>query len=80
MTTAPDSPIGRLADIVLVIPAPTPKVEAQAGAPPALASVQPMGSLFEQTLALTMDSLVMALMERTGETATRMFDRHAALE
>lgn len=76
VTIQEDSPIGRMADFVLTIPAPTPKIEQDLG----FASVQPMGSLFEQSLMLVMDSLVLCLMDRIGVRGEDMFSRHANLE
>lgn len=76
LTIDPGSPIGQLATQTIRLPAPSPK--AAAGA--ALASAQPMGALFEQTLWLVGDALVMLLMDRLGETSDSMFARHANLE
>jgi 6-phospho-3-hexuloisomerase len=70
------SPIADLADIVLTIPAPTPKIDVEIG----YRSVQPMGSLFEQSLWLTLDALSMAVMQRIGADGDAMFGRHANLE
>ena len=76
LTIRADSPIASLADIVLTIPAPTPKISGESG----FSSVQPMGSLFEQALLLTFDALILLLMGRTGVTADDMFARHANIE
>lgn len=76
LTIQADSPIGRMADIILTIPAPTPKID-QA---PVVRSVQPMGSLFEQALMVTLDALVLMLMAATGRDAKTMFAYHANLE
>ena len=76
VTIFPDSRIGQLADSVVKIPAPTPKGE---GAPQ-FASVQPMGSLFEQSLLIFFDIIVMRLMEKKGLDSKTMFERHANLE
>jgi len=76
VTIFPDSRIGQLADAVVKIPAPTPKGE---GAPQ-FASVQPMGSLFEQSLLIFFDIIVMRLMEKKGLDSKTMFERHANLE
>lgn len=70
------SPIGKLADIVLTIPAPSPKVQRASG----FTSIQPMGSLFEQSLLLTLDAVIVMLMERQNKTSDLMFTRHANLE
>ena len=84
LTIHPDSTIGRESAAVVRIPAVTPKAAAAAAAAVAaegtVQSIQPMGSLFEQALWLLFDTLVMALMERSGTDASRMFARHANLE
>ncbi len=72
----PNSPIGQLADITVRIPAPSPKVSSK----DAPTSVQPMGSLFEQSLLLVLDIIIMRLMDRLGEDNTTMYSRHANLE
>ncbi|MEA4933073.1 MAG: 6-phospho-3-hexuloisomerase [Lawsonibacter sp.] len=74
VTVRPDSTIGLLADAILRVPAPTPKAENS------FRSIQPMGSLFEQSCYLILDALVMELMERLGTTEKAMFARHANLE
>jgi len=71
-----NSPIGGLADVVLEIAAPSPKAQKKVEA----TSIQPMGALFEQTLFLTGDALILLLMEKTAENSDRMFQRHANLE
>ena len=76
ITIDPNSPIGQLADVVVAIPGPTPKIEQDLG----FSSVQPMGSLFEQGLMLTLDALLIDLMERSGAVVEEMFARHANLE
>lgn len=77
ITANPASTIAALADTVVVLPAPTPKNAGQAGSIP---SAQPMGNLFEQGMLLTLDSVVMALMEMEGLSSDEMFRRHANLE
>jgi 6-phospho-3-hexuloisomerase len=76
VTVAPDSRIARLADAVVRIPAPTPKAK-DGGAS---SSIQPMGTLFEQTMLVLLDGVVLRLMERTESDAAAMFARHANLE
>ena len=76
ITIRADSPVGRLADVVLLIPAPTPKIKQDTGN----RSAQPLGSLFEQALMITLDALVMALMDKAGQRSEDMFTRHANLE
>lgn len=76
VTIDEDSPIARLADTVLIIPAPSPKVRRQL----AYVSIQPMGSLFEQSLLLILDALILLIMKRKGVLPSTMFGRHANLE
>lgn len=75
-TIFPDSPIGRIADVVVKIPAPTPKSSSAGQA----ASIQPMGSLFEQSLFLFLDIVILQLMRRRSIDSDAMFKRHANLE
>jgi 6-phospho-3-hexuloisomerase len=65
ITAAPRSAIGKLAEVVVPVPAPTPK----AGQVPAPSSIQPMGALFEQCLLRLFDAVVLRLMERKGIAA-----------
>jgi 6-phospho-3-hexuloisomerase len=71
-TTAATSPLAKLADYRLIIPAPS--IRAGEG------SLQPMGSLFEQALLILCDSLILKLMQQTGVDAVQMLARHANLE
>lgn len=76
ITINPKSRIAKLADVVIEISAPSPKSE-KAGA---IQSIQPMGSLFEQSEGIFMDIAIMMLMERKGLDADTMFTRHANME
>lgn len=76
ITACPQSSIGRLADVVVTLPAPTPK----ASPAQAVSSIQPMGTLFEQSLLLLLDLVVLLLMERKKIGPETMFARHANLE
>jgi 6-phospho-3-hexuloisomerase len=76
VTIFPESSIGRLSDVCVKIPAPTPKVEAQTQ----YRSIQPMGSLFEQSLLLFLDTVIVMLMEKRNMNSDEMFTRHANLE
>lgn len=73
ITTAPQSPIGQQADVVVVITA-TAKGDS------AVRSIQPMANLFEQSLLLLLDIVTMQLMEELNLTSEQMFTRHANLE
>jgi 6-phospho-3-hexuloisomerase len=76
VTIFPESPVGKLADIVVKIPAPTPKSTVKTG----FTSIQPMGSLFEQSLLIFLDSVILRLMEKQKKDSNTMFSRHANLE
>lgn len=76
VTIVPDSAIGRLAELIVRIPAPTPKAEAARQ----FSSIQPMGSLFEQSLLIFLDIVVLMVMKAAAVTSAAMFERHANLE
>ena len=76
-TTDTTSSLAELADQRVVIPAPSFK-DAKGGLGPM--SVQPLGTLFEQSLLILCDSLILRLMQRTGVSSAQMFERHANLE
>ena len=75
ITIFSESSIGKLADITITIPAPTAKVEQEAGIP----SVQPKGSLFEQCLLILLEAIIITLMEKMN-TGPNIMRRHANLE
>lgn len=76
VTIYPRATIGSLAQNVVRINAPTSKSEEETG----VVSVQPMGSLFEQSLLLFLDSCIVRLMELAGKGSAEMFENHANLE
>ena len=76
VTIFPSSSIADIADVIVVIPAPTPKSEQKQE----MKSIQPMGSLFEQSLLLCLDIIILGMMEKEGQTSDNMFGRHANLE
>ena len=76
VTVFADSTLGKLADLIVTIPAPTPKAKRSQPA----TSVQPMGSLFEQSLLALLDAVILMLMERRRLTSDEMFKKHAVLE
>ena len=78
LTIFPDAAIGKMADVVIAIPGATPKKTE--GTKDSAISAQPMGSLFEQLSWLVYDSVILSLMEITGETNDTMYQRHANLE
>lgn len=77
VTIDPQSPIGQLADCVVQIPAPSPKARSDKTSSK---SIQPMGSLFEQSLLLLLDSIVLLLMDKENLNSDEMFANHANLE
>ena len=75
VTAQPASNLAQCADHVLHIPAQT-----MADDRGAKTSVLPMGSLFEQSLLLTLDALVLELMTKINLDSKTMFIKHANLE
>lgn len=76
LTIHPEASIGGMADAIVAVPGATPKSDL----PDAAASIQPMGSAFEQLCLLVYDAAVMILMDKLGRTSEEMFRLHANLE
>ena len=76
ITINPDSSIGNMAQECLKIPAPSPKLTHKQDK----TSIQPMGSLFEQSLLITLDCIVGMLKQEKNLDADSMFMNHANLE
>ncbi len=76
ITIFSDSTIGKLADIIITIPAPTAKVKRETGVP----SVQPKGSLFEQCMLILLEAIIIVLMEKMNTVPDTLMRRHANLE
>jgi 6-phospho-3-hexuloisomerase len=76
-TTDAESPLARLTNHQVVIPAPSFRVTDETHDS---VSVQPLGTLFEQSMLILCDSLILGLMRRTGVSAVQMFEHHANLE
>ncbi|WP_337020007.1 6-phospho-3-hexuloisomerase [Oceanobacillus massiliensis] len=74
VTTNPKSAIGQLSEITIDIPAQA-KAEGTSGK-----SIQPMGSLFEQSLLLFYDSVILRFMDKKELHSDTMYGRHANLE
>jgi 6-phospho-3-hexuloisomerase len=74
LTANPASRMGRIADVVVQIPAPNKATQGR------VSSRQPMTTLNEQCLQIFFDSLVLVLMQELGETAKSMHARHSNLE
>jgi 6-phospho-3-hexuloisomerase len=75
ITGNPDSRIGKLANTVVKITAPS-KTKAVEG----LVSIQPMTTLNEQSLSIFFDAVCLKIMDKTGETHDSMWARHSNLE
>lgn len=75
LTLSPASTIGNLADIVVKLPG-APKDQAANEA----ATIQPMGSLFEQMLLIVCDAIILRLMEKQALSGQAMYGNHANLE
>lgn len=75
VTGNPDSRMGKLADVVVKITAPS-KTKAAEG----LASIQPMTTLNEQCLSIFFDAVVLNLMAEMKESHETMWARHSNLE
>lgn len=76
LTSFIDSTLGTLADVAVQIPSPTPKSEKAS----TITSIQPMGTLFEQSLLIVLDGLILELMKVNEKDASTMFQNHANLE
>ncbi|WP_377887477.1 6-phospho-3-hexuloisomerase [Alkalihalobacillus sp. R86527] len=74
VTINPDSTIGSLADIIVTLPG-SPKDQSGDHE-----TIQPMGSLFEQTLLLFYDAIILRFMEKKGLDSDKMYGKHANLE
>jgi 6-phospho-3-hexuloisomerase len=74
LTTAPESPLGRLAAVTVVIPAAAKQDHA------GQVSAQYSGGLFEQARLLVGDALFHTLWQASGATAEQLWPRHANLE
>ena len=75
ITAHPEARIGRMADIIVTIAAPTKgESDVRNG------SSQPAGSLFEQAAFLVMEAIVMDLMVRLHLTSRTLSERHANIE
>ncbi|MFP7288326.1 6-phospho-3-hexuloisomerase [Shouchella clausii] len=76
VTLNPASSIGAMADLTVRLPGAAKDREAEADS----ISIQPMGSLFEQSLLLFYDAAVLRMMELRGMETSGMYGKHANLE
>lgn len=77
VTMDEESTIGKLADVVVVLPGVSPKLQHKGFD---ITSIQPMGSAFEQMSFITYDGVILELMEKMKETGETMFPRHCDFE
>jgi 6-phospho-3-hexuloisomerase len=75
ITGAPESRIGKIANCMILMKAPSKVSEVQG-----IKSIQPMSTLNEQCLQILFDSIVLELMEMTNQTHYDMWKRHSNLE
>ncbi|HZH59231.1 MAG TPA: 6-phospho-3-hexuloisomerase [Metabacillus sp.] len=75
ITIFPDSTLGQLADMTITLPG-SPKDQTVGQT----VTIQPMGSLFEQTLLLFYDAIILRFMEKKGLDSQKMYGKHANLE
>jgi 6-phospho-3-hexuloisomerase len=76
VTTEPRSSIGKTADLHLQIQAAALKSPSTPNNP----SVQPRGSLFEQSMLVVFEAIVLRIAERRGMDSDQMLWKHANLE
>jgi 6-phospho-3-hexuloisomerase len=75
VTITPESTIGKISDVAVKIPA-----KPKAGTDSEYTTIQPMGSLFEQSLLLFFDAVILSVMDKKDLGSGTMFGRHANLE
>ena len=75
LTIFPESTIGKLANITVKLPG-APKDQSESD----YKTIQPMGSLFEQTMLLFYDAVILRFMEKKGLDTNKMYGKHANLE
>lgn len=75
VTLKTDSTLAKLATLIVQLPGASKSRENDD-----YDTIQPMGSLFEQTLLLFCDASVLRLMQRRGLDSNRMYGKHANLE
>lgn len=76
-TRKPESTVGKRAAVKLVIDAPTQSDPSQKSK---VTTIQPMGSLFEQSCLIAYDSIIVYLMRKKGTNGMVMHQLHANLE
>lgn len=84
VTSNPDSPIGKMADLMVVVPGRSKVALEEEYLSRQLlgehASLTPMGTLFENSCMVFLDCLIAELMDQLGVSEDEMKRRHAAIE
>ena len=84
VTSYPDSPLGKLADIVLVVPGRTKMAREPNYFTRQILGIHepllPLGTLFEDTAIVVLDGIVVELMHRLGKNEDDMRKKHANIE
>ena len=75
ITANPEGKIAKLSEVAVHLPA-----EVWGGGIDVISSIQPMGCLFEQTLLILGDIIILNLMEKMGVSAENMSKRHRNVE
>lgn len=76
LTADPKSPLAELADLLVQVPAPLEHRHKRRG----IQTLQPARSLFEQSLFLFLEAVILALIERLQISRKTLEERHANLE
>ncbi|NPA99481.1 MAG: 6-phospho-3-hexuloisomerase [Crenarchaeota archaeon] len=84
ITSYPDSPLGRLADVVVVVPGRTKIATEEDYFTRQILGIHeplaPLGTLFEDTAMIFLDGVVVGLMKKLGKTEEDLRNAHANIE
>jgi len=84
LTTYPDSPLGKLADIVVRVPGRTKIAKEEDYFARQILGIHeplaPLGTLFEDTSLVFLDSVIVELMNKLGKTEEDLRNAHANIE
>ncbi|MEM1628610.1 MAG: 6-phospho-3-hexuloisomerase [Desulfurococcaceae archaeon] len=84
ITTYPDSPLGKIADIVVNIPGRTKLAKEEDYTARQIMGIHeplaPLGTLFEDTTMIFLDGVIVELMNKLGLTEEELRERHANIE
>lgn len=84
ITSYPDSPLGRLADVVVVVPGRTKIATEEDYFTRQILGIHeplaPLGTLFEDTTMIFLDGVVVGLMKKLGKTEEDLRNAHANIE